>query len=203
MPEEFEWPIDRSVVKAAYLAGAQEAFGAGHDSGFDSGDYLPAATAYAASVELPDPRPIAGGGELMPCPFCYQMGDIFEHEGATGTHFAPSCTNDQCPAYAVDPSLTYSRRAEAAAAWNSRFAARQPIAPPSGDYAELLSRLNTYFACGGMFNPELADHVAVRGLLFDCRIKIRTLLAERDAAHAPVADDALRHFGTADYTGQG
>ena len=33
----------------------------------------------------------------------------------------------------------------------------------------LINRISFYFASGGLFNPELADHIAVRTLLFECR----------------------------------
>ena len=33
----------------------------------------------------------------------------------------------------------------------------------------LINRISFYLASGGLFNPELADHIAVRTLLFECR----------------------------------
>ena len=33
----------------------------------------------------------------------------------------------------------------------------------------VLARIKAYLTTGGAFNPELADHVAVRDLLIDCR----------------------------------
>ena len=38
--------------------------------------------------------------------------------------------------------------------------------PPSLD---VLARIKQYLSTGGLFNPELADHDAVRDLLIDCR----------------------------------
>ena len=34
---------------------------------------------------------------------------------------------------------------------------------------DLVTRITDYLAMGGLFNPELADHVAVRDLLMECR----------------------------------
>lgn len=34
---------------------------------------------------------------------------------------------------------------------------------------ELIDRINAYLWSGGMFNPELANHIAVRNLLIECR----------------------------------
>lgn len=35
--------------------------------------------------------------------------------------------------------------------------------------AELAERITAYLSGGGLFNPELANHEAVRDLLIDCR----------------------------------
>jgi hypothetical protein len=40
---------------------------------------------------------------------------------------------------------------------------------------DLVKRLDAYFAMGGLFNPELADHQAVSDLLKDCRARITEL----------------------------
>lgn len=34
---------------------------------------------------------------------------------------------------------------------------------------ELIDRITAYLINGGMFNPELANHIAVRDLLIECR----------------------------------
>ena len=34
---------------------------------------------------------------------------------------------------------------------------------------ELSDRITAYLAMGGLFNPELANHLAVRDLLIECR----------------------------------
>lgn len=34
---------------------------------------------------------------------------------------------------------------------------------------ELIEKINQYLWSGGLFNPELANHEAVRDLLIDCR----------------------------------
>lgn len=36
-------------------------------------------------------------------------------------------------------------------------------------YRELADRITEYLANGGLFNPEFADHIAVRDLLIECR----------------------------------
>ena len=41
-----------------------------------------------------------------------------------------------------------------------------------------VKRITDYLSNGGLFNPEYADHVAVRDLLIDCRIRIEELEAE-------------------------
>ena len=40
---------------------------------------------------------------------------------------------------------------------------------------KLVERITAYLSCGGMFNPELAIHDTVSGLLFDCREGILAL----------------------------
>ena len=49
----------------------------------------------------------------------------------------------------------------------------------------LTQRITDYLAGGGLYNPELADHGAVRDLLIDCR----EALAEQPAQQEPVALD--------------
>lgn len=34
---------------------------------------------------------------------------------------------------------------------------------------ELVNAITAYLCGGGLFNPELADHIAVRDLLMECR----------------------------------
>jgi hypothetical protein len=34
---------------------------------------------------------------------------------------------------------------------------------------DLITRITDYLAMGGLFNPELANHLAVRDLLMECR----------------------------------
>jgi len=34
---------------------------------------------------------------------------------------------------------------------------------------QLIKRITDYLFNGGLFNPELANHIAVRDLLIDCR----------------------------------
>ena len=42
---------------------------------------------------------------------------------------------------------------------------------------DLVKRLDDYFALGGLFNPELANHQEVSDLLKDCRTRITALEA--------------------------
>lgn len=50
------------------------------------------------------------------------------------------------------------------------------------DKAGLVSRITAYLCSGGLFNPELANHEAVRELLRDCR-------AYLEATHPPAQGD--------------
>jgi len=50
---------------------------------------------------------------------------------------------------------------------------------------DLVKRLDDYFAMGGLYNPELANHQAVSELLKDCRTAIlamRERIAELEGA---------------------
>jgi len=38
---------------------------------------------------------------------------------------------------------------------------------------DIIERITLYLVGGGLFNPELADHIAVRDLLIDCREVLR------------------------------
>lgn len=54
----------------------------------------------------------------------------------------------------------------------------QPIETVQKDGARhtacaLLRRIDDYMTGGGLFNPELANHEAVRDLLLDCRVSLR------------------------------
>ena len=46
----------------------------------------------------------------------------------------------------------------------------------------VLSRITEYLDSGGLWNPELADHAAVRDLICDARAEINRLREELDAA---------------------
>jgi hypothetical protein len=52
--------------------------------------------------------------------------------------------------------------------------------------AELISRITAYLSGGGLFNPELAIHDAVRDLLIDCRAALSELAAIGDAKVVPL-----------------
>jgi hypothetical protein len=41
--------------------------------------------------------------------------------------------------------------------------------------ADLTSRITAYLSGGGLFNPELANHDAVRDLLIDCRTALAAI----------------------------
>lgn len=43
---------------------------------------------------------------------------------------------------------------------------------------EVLGRIQSYLVMGGLFNPELANHDAVRDLLMDARDEIHALAKE-------------------------
>jgi len=38
---------------------------------------------------------------------------------------------------------------------------------------ELIDRITAYLWSGGLFNPELANHIAVRNLLIECREELK------------------------------
>ena len=43
--------------------------------------------------------------------------------------------------------------------------------------SEIESRITAYLSGGGLFNPELANHEAVRDLIIDCRSELSRLTA--------------------------
>ena len=57
----------------------------------------------------------------------------------------------------------------------------------------LINRISFYLASGGLFNPELADHIAVRTLLFECRESLtqRTWVGLTDEELAEFSDAKL------------
>lgn len=65
---------------------------------------------------------------------------------------------------------------------------------------DLVARITAYLASGGLFNPELANHEAVRDLLIECRDTFSRPTHEREPPHcstcscgmvAPLTDDIL------------
>jgi hypothetical protein len=54
------------------------------------------------------------------------------------------------------------------------------VPPPPAPADALIARITGYLSTGGLFNPELAQHDAVRDLLIDCRDRIAAL--DRDNA---------------------
>jgi len=63
--------------------------------------------------------------DLRECPFCGgEANTEVKHSKITGVrdqHF-PSCLNADCPAFIVDPYMTWATKAEAIKAWNTRAA---------------------------------------------------------------------------------
>lgn len=59
----------------------------------------------------------------LPCPFCNgEANTEIRHsriDGVKDRHF-PSCLNGDCPAFIVEPYVTYSTKREALTAWNTR-----------------------------------------------------------------------------------
>jgi len=45
---------------------------------------------------------------------------------------------------------------------------------------ELEARITSYLSLGGLFNPEMANHDAVRDLLIDCRAELATLRSDNE-----------------------
>ena len=57
------------------------------------------------------------------------------------------------------------------------------------DPNKALDGIKDYLSSGGLFNPELMDHAAVRDLILDCRDAIDAL----KEALQPFADEAFRY----------
>lgn len=53
---------------------------------------------------------------------------------------------------------------------------------------ELDNRITDYLSCGGLFNPELANHDAVRDLIMDCRTEIKAALSQPAEGMVPEAE---------------
>lgn len=60
------------------------------------------------------------------------------------------------------------------------------------DEKGLKARITEYLAGGGLFNPELANHDAVRDLLIDCRDALAS------ATPADVGEEPIERFGLID-----
>jgi hypothetical protein len=70
-------------------------------------------------------------------------------------------------------------------------------APRVADLAGMLDgRITAYLSGGGLWNPELADHDAVRDLLIDARAAFAQVARERDDA-VKVAEEETIRFGLA------
>ncbi|RZL33307.1 MAG: hypothetical protein EOP35_18210 [Rubrivivax sp.] len=68
----------------------------------------------------------------------------------------------------VDYSFSLSSRFNRRIVWHAMLAA-SPAAPAPARRADLAQRVTDYLSGGGLFNPELANHDAVRNLLIECR----------------------------------
>jgi hypothetical protein len=60
---------------------------------------------------------------------------------------------------------------------------------------DLINRITYHLSSGGLFNPELSDHLAVRNLLIECR----EALAQPE--QEPVALEALKWIASHDLSG--
>ena len=67
----------------------------------------------------------------------------------------------------------------------------------------LINRISFYLASGGLFNPELADHIAVRTLLFECREALaqRTWVGLTDEEFESIEKATLNVHGIPKYFG--
>lgn len=56
---------------------------------------------------------------------------------------------------------------------------------------DLINRITYHLSSGGLFNPELADHLAVRNLLMECRDTLaqRTWVGLTDEELPPLVGD--------------
>ncbi len=51
--------------------------------------------------------------------------------------------------------------------------------------AELIGRITAYLSGGGLFNPEAANHDAVRDLLIDCREELAEVRVDTELIRMP------------------
>jgi hypothetical protein len=123
--------------------------------------------------------------ELLPCPFCGHDEPVLviglkEHRG-----YGVRCGKGRCRAVL---EIRGETKSEAITAWNTRHQSETGAALPSDGgsadcelNADLCARITEYLCAGGLVNPELMDHKAVRDLLVDIRDALR---AEHRAAKA-------------------
>jgi hypothetical protein len=59
---------------------------------------------------------------------------------------------------------------------------------------DLINRITYHLSSGGLFNPELADHLAVRNLLMECRDALaqRTWVGLTDEEFADCMDMSIQ-----------
>ena len=72
----------------------------------------------------------------------------------------------------------------------------ESAAAPAVSGGEVIKSITDYLTCGGLFNPELANHGSVRDLLIDCRTIIEQLQAriEEAADHVHAVDEENFHL---------
>lgn len=117
-----------------------------------------------------------------PCPFCNGSPDSDQPNLG---HYVIYCKDCGATIGDDDPD-------RALAAWNRRAARSQPSALTEGD--KLPERIAAYLSMGGLWNPELADHVAVRDLLIECRAILSAAGSRSsDAELREAASEVLRH----------
>jgi len=66
---------------------------------------------------------------------------------------------------------------------------------------DLISRITYHLSSGGLFNPELADHLAVRNLLMECREALaqRTWVGLTDEEKADLFAGTAPYYNETDY----
>lgn len=108
--------------------------------------------------------------ELKPCPFCGGVNIItWDPFSDTGDEqLVAHCSDCLADGPNKNGWNDSTDEAEAIAAWNTRT----PANPVAGG---LVERITAYLYGGGLLNPELADHAAVRDLLIECRDALEAL----------------------------
>jgi len=75
---------------------------------------------------------------------------------------------------------------------------KQSDPPQATNAGALTERITAYLSVGGLFNPEMAEHVHVRDLLIACREALLPLAAHDQKVRAEVIEEAVQAIIDAD-----